>query len=141
MGVKEYLRDIRRLDSIIKMKKIEIDRISAMAEYKGVSMDPNRGGAVKGGKAGRTSEDLIVKMIDLKEELNESIGRLIDYKKKGLEMIDSLSDPKMVEIFYNRYFLFMKWEEIADNVGVTFQWIHELHKKGLKELSKKFPNV
>ena len=140
MSVKERLSEIRKIDSCVNVKSLEVEKLESMAIYKGVTLDPNKGSCGPGGRP-NSGEDLVIRMIDMKNDLNRQIGLLIERKMEGMKIIDSLSDGKMIEIFYMRYFEYRKWEEIADELGITFQWVYELHKRGLNELSKKFPNL
>ena len=133
MTAKDFLRGIRRADVLVKRKRQRVEELEDLLVYKGVSP----GESVGGGNVSRT--DKLVNVIALKDELLSDINKLVEMKRKGMLMIDSLSDPRMVDVFYRRYFDYMKWEDIANALSISTQWVHELHKTGLMEISRKFP--
>lgn len=137
MKVKEYLREIRRVETLIQMKGEQCEKLRALAVYKKGKIDPN--GAIFGSINPQSREDIMVKMIDLGDEIAREISKLLEIKQKAMRMVDSLSDAKTVSIFNKRYFLNETWENIAYDLGITFQWVHELHKRGLIEIAGKFP--
>lgn len=137
MKVKEFLREVRRIESLIEMKSDQCEKLRSIAIYKKGNLDPNN--TILRSINPHAKEEIIVKMVDLSDEIARDIETLLNIKQKAIKMIDSLSDPRTVDIFNKRYFLGKKWEDIAYELGITFQWVHELHKRGLIELAKKFP--
>ncbi len=135
MTIKEFLRDIRKSEILIQHKKEELDKARSLAVYNGVKMGDMPSGT---GDPSKSRTNALVKIMDYEDELNDAISELVERKRQGTMMVDSLDDPIMIDIFYRRYFEYQTWEEIAEKVGYTLQWIHELHRRGLIELSGKF---
>lgn len=138
MTIKEFLRDIKRKDSCIKVIEAQIRAMRDVAEYKAPVLDPIGGG--HGTPDPHSRETLVAKLVDMTEDLESiRIGYLEDVDR-AMKMILSLSDDKVLRVFHERYLEFRTWESIADRMGITFQWVHELHKRGLIELEKKYPS-
>lgn len=138
MTIKEFLRDIKRKKAAIETMDEQIVRLRSMVEYKGYVMDPNQGG--HGSRNVHSTEDMIARLVDISTEMNERKVELAEDIAKATEMITSLSDEKTLNVFRKRYLGFQTWERIADEMGITFQWVHELHKRGLIELAHRYPD-
>lgn len=138
MTVKEFLRDIKRKTEAIKLLKEQLERLRCMAEYKSPTIDEIGGG--HGTRDPHQRENLIVRISEISMKLDSLIEEMVEDMDKATEMILSLSDDKTMRVFSKRYLDFKTWERIADEMDITFQWVHELHKRGLIELSKKYPD-
>lgn len=133
--VKSFLRRVQVMTSLIERKTIHVQEMESSLIYKG--MIENDGG--KGTPDVQNRNKALAKWIALKEELQLQIERLVAMKNKAIRMIDSLEDPKQLNIFYMHYLEGVSWTDIATGLGITNQWVHELHKRGLQELQRKFP--
>lgn len=138
MTVKEYLRGIRKYTVLIKCKTAQLEKLRSLVEYHGSAMgdDPR----VPSDPAKSRTESL-VRLTALSEELDETIREMQEHRRKAMEMIDSLPDPQMIQLFYARYFDGLSWQEIAYEMNMSCQWIHELHKRGLIALEGKYHSV
>ena len=138
MTIKEFLRDIGRKMAIIDMLDDQMGKLRAMAEYKGCAIDPNQGS--HGTRNPHSTEDIMAKVVDISIEMDRKKVELAEAIAKATEMISSLSDQKTLRIFRKRYLELKTWERIADEMDITFQWVHQLHKRGLIELSRRYPD-
>lgn len=134
MNAKEYLQQIKRLDTLINRKtdllydlKSQVLSITASAE----------GERVKHSSNVHRMEDTIVKIIDLQNEINTIIDQLVDVKREILTVIDSLDDADLIDLLYRRYVYYEKWEDIALKMNYNVRWIYRLHKKALQKISEK----
>lgn len=138
MTVKEFLRDIKRKRTAVEMLEEQMERLKAMAEYRGSVIDPN--GGSRGSGDGHTLENIMVKALDISARLERTKEELMSDMEQATNMIMSLSDEKVMKVFWKRYLGFQTWESIATDMDISFQWVHELHKRGLSELHRKFPS-
>ena len=139
MTVKEFLRDIKRKNSSIKVIEAQISALRDMAEYKTPVPDPI--GGSRGTPNPHSRESLVAKLADMTTDLEKIRIEYLEDIDKAMKMILSLSDEKMLRIFHERYLEFRTWESIADRMEITFQWVHELHKRGLIELEQRYPDL
>ena len=79
-------------------------------------------------------EDTICKIIDLENEINHDIDRLVDLKREARDVIGQLSDPDQQLILELRYLCYKTWEEIADELGYCPSNIYRLHGRALEIL-------
>ena len=136
MSIKEFLLSIRRKESQIEIMQRELERMESMAQYRGSVIDEI--GGARGTSDPHSRESLVARMCDLRSELDRSVEEVVRMREKGLEMVKSLKEGNMMRVFYMRYFEHMKWEDIAEMLGVSRQWVTELHGRGLVELGKRF---
>lgn len=135
MSVWEFLRSIPKTVVLIERKTVQVQEMESSLIYKGIQ---NTEGSF-GSTDVESRNNALAEWVALKNELEKDIIKLVESKRKAMNMIGSLSEARKVDIFYRRYMENMRWEEIALSLGVTYQWVHELHKQGLRELAKKWP--
>ena len=137
MTVKDFLKDIKRKNASLDMLKEQLEKLRSMAVYKSPVMDDIGG---FGSPNVHSKEDLYAKIAETSEKLDQMQIELIDDIRKATEMIMSLKDARTLQIFSMRYLQYQTWESIADSLDITFQWVHKLHGRGLRELSERYKN-
>jgi hypothetical protein len=130
---KEYLQQIRRLDIAIDDNTEELARLKALAT-KVTSVVS--GDVVSRTREPDTLEKNVEKIIKLKEELDRDIDTFVDMKREIRRMLSQVENPSFFKILYSRYFLYKTWEQIACELGFTYQWTCELHGKALLDFQK-----
>lgn len=136
MTIKEFLRNIQAQHTRIRIMENQIRSLQGFAEYKTPVLDPI--GGSQGSPDPHSRESLIAKIIDMKTELTKMKLEYLNDIEEATKMILDIKDNKTLEVFSKRYLEFYTWEKIADSMGITSQWVHELHKRGLIELEKKY---
>lgn len=136
MTIKEFLLGIRRKEAEIEIMERELERMESMAQYRGSVIDEI--GGARGTSDPHSRESLVARMCDLRSELDRSVEEVVRMRERGLEMIKSLREGNMMRVFYMRYFEHLKWEDIAERLEISRQWVTELHGRGLVELGKRF---
>lgn len=137
MTVKDFLKDIKRKNASLDMLKEQLEKLRSMAVYKSPVMDDIGG---FGSPNVHSKEDLYAKIAETSEKLDRMQIELIDDIRKATEMIMSLKDARTLQIFSMRYLNYQTWESIADSLDITFQWVHKLHGRGLRELNERYKN-
>ncbi len=130
-NIKEYLLEVRHLDSTINRKLEELEKLRSLAEkvtttYSDMPSAPSLSTS--------KTEDIVVKIIDLSNEINEDIDRLVDMKVDVRQRIECIENPEYRNILSLRYLCQKTFEAIAVDTGYTYQWICVLHGRALKEL-------
>lgn len=74
-----------------------------------------------------------MKLIDLENEFDADIDRLVDLKIEINRVIKTVNDTDCELLLELRYLNFKTEEQIATIMGFTFQWIHSLDKKALQK--------
>lgn len=131
--VKKYLSQIRRYDSRINAKIEERDRLKAML----TKITPTLRDVPSSGSGGQDKlSDAVAKLIDLEAEINREIDSLVDARKSVVGTIDKVTDTQMHEVLCKRYIAFKTWEQIAFEIGKSYQWTWSIHGKALQAVEE-----
>lgn len=83
-------------------------------------------------------EDCVCNIIELQEEIQEEIDGLVQVEREiGRAITKAVEDPTLRALLEMRYLNYLKWEEIAVRLDVTFRWTMTLHRRALEEFSSK----
>jgi len=131
MTAKEYLGQARFLDMRINSKIQQVMSLNELATkctstISDMPKNPNRGGS--------RMEDAIVKIIDLEEEINRDIDKLVDLKRDIMTAIKAVPNTEYQTILEKRYLCFITWEQIAVDLNYSMQHTFRMHDKALKEI-------
>ena len=121
------------MDKLIDNKLLEVEQLEALATK---VTSCSSGDRVQTSGNQDKMADTVIKIIELKNNINADIDRLVDLKKEILAVIDAIQDADMIDILYKRYFQYKKWEQIALEMHYTYQWICKLHGRALQQVEK-----
>lgn len=79
-------------------------------------------------------EDIIVKMIDMQQDLQKKIDSLLDTKQHVANLISQVKDREGRLVLQQRYLQYEKWEEIASDLGYTVRQVFRIHDEALSEI-------
>lgn len=100
-----------------------------------ITVDPSKE-FVAGGSAGRGSEDLVLHIIVLEEEIRDEIAELASLERETKRLIYELvENPNYRFLLELRYLNYLRWEEIAVRMHYTLDWTKKLHRRALRVLS------
>ena len=126
MTAKEYLSQAYRLDQRIDAKIAQVASLNDLATkcnatLTGMPRNPNRGSS--------TMADAVCKIIDLQQEINEDIDRLVDLKREIVAVIKAVENTEYQILLEKRYLSFQTWEQIAVDMGYSIQHIYRIREK------------
>ena len=132
MKIKEYLMQAY-IDQRINSKLEQIAALHDLATkatvtYSDMPKSPNRSGS--------KIEDAIIKIMDLEDEINRDIDKLVDLKTDITHLIKNLDSHEHQIILEQRYLYFKPWEQIAVDMGYSIQHTFRLHDAALTELER-----
>ena len=132
MQAKEFLNKIRHIDMMIDCKCSQIkglrDRLTSIS----CPMDEK----VQSTKDPDKFTDPVSKIIELEQEINEDIDKLIDLKRVARKVIEQLDNEVEKMILYKRYFENKTFEQISVEMNYSWRQIHRLHGSALQSFSK-----
>ena len=131
MTTKEYLSQAFSLDQRINCKLEQIARLRELAEKATQTLSDMPGSATRNTNR---MEETIIKMIDLENEINDDIDKLIDIKRGITYLISVVTNPDEQILLELRYLCFKTWEQIAADTGYSIQNVYKLHSRALKNL-------
>lgn len=86
---------------------------------------------------GKGNEELIIKYIELKKELEGKLKILLEDEKELEEIIDGIDDPVGRMVIRYRYIDGMTWKKIAQKLGCNEMQVYRIRRK----MCKKIKNV
>ena len=129
MTAKEYLRQAYRLDQRINSKLEQIESLENMALNctSAITVMPRNPS-----HSASHMEDAVCKIVDIKNNLNDDITKLLNYKISIFEIIHSVKNIDYQLILEKRYLSYQSWEDIACDLNCSVSWVLKLHRKALR---------
>lgn len=137
MTAKTYLNQIRIAEIRIDDGLEELARLKALATKVTSAMD---GEVVSSSKNPDKMTDAVEKIIKLQEKINSYVDKYVDIKNEATELLAQVENPTHYKILHSRYVLHKTWEQIACEIGYTYQWVCQLHGVALLEFEKILKN-
>lgn len=136
MTTREFLGQYQDINAAINLKLAEISQLRCMALRVTGVMSPNK---VQGGGQGRGNlEDIIAKLADLDNEVNQDIDRLLAVKHQIEAYIAAVPDSQIRAILTARHINGMSWTDVAIYVGGgnTADSVRMMHKRFMQSCSQ-----
>lgn len=129
MTAKEYLNRAYRLNDKIESNLRQLESLEAKATSVTVNFNPK----VQGG-TGNGVEQIIFKILALKEKIRAETERYIDTLDEIRSTIDKVKDPDENLLLTLRYIEFMKWEEIMEKMNFSRPQVFRIYNNALKSI-------
>ena len=129
MTAKEYLY---RIDQRINSKIEQVASLRELSRKATTTLSD----MPKGTPNPHSKENIILKMMDLENEINEDIDSLVDLKREIVGIIKRVENTEMQSLLEQRYLCFRSWEQIAFEMGYSLQHTFRLHTRALKIIEK-----
>ena len=131
MSAKEYLSQAMYIDQRINSKLEQVMTLRETATKATATLSdmprsdsPNL----------QSMENTIVKIVDLENEINRDIDRLVDLKAEVRQMIAALENPEQQLILELRYLCFKQWSAIMEEMGISETSVYRIHGEALKNI-------
>lgn len=138
MNAKEYLSQTAVINHKIDSKLEQAGSLRTLAMKVTTTFGEDK---VKTTKKQSPMEEIMVKLIDLEQEVNDDIDVLIKTKEELLEVINQVSDINHQVILEKRYIAGKTWEDIAKETGYDRSTVYRNHGKALKEVEEIINNA
>lgn len=133
MDAKEYLSQAYRIDQRINSK---LEQVMSLRNLLGKATGTLSGAPKAATPNPHSMEDTICKMVDMENEINDDIDRLVDLKAEIMRRIKCVENTEYQTLLELRYLCFKRWEDIAVDMGYSLRRLYELHDCALEEISK-----
>lgn len=131
LKAKEFLMQAYHIDIRINSKIDQISSLHDLATKATSTLSDMPGSATRNV---HRMEDVILKIIELEEEIRGDMNNLIDLKQSIMKTIKKLKSVDFQAVLELRYLCMKQWEQIAVNMGYSLQHIFRLHDKALKDV-------
>lgn len=131
MGVKEFLKNGRKLNFEIDELIKERDKAFALACGGAVKYDDERVQT----SPGNVTENKFINYAEITAEIDRKIDELYAYRIEMHHLINTIDNSLYRAVLTARYINCDTWEKIADNMGYDIRHIHRIHGRALREIS------
>lgn len=129
MTAKEYLRELKKLDTCINQKMQEKAALYS-STIGAARMDTV---PVHGGGPSAVVEKTIERLEEMEAEINRQIDSFTGQRHMIIDQIQGLSSEAYISVLYKRYVEFKRLEEIAVEMGYTYKYVSRVHGYALQE--------
>ena len=129
--IKEYLKQVARLDIQIKNKLIEQQQWRDIAL--GITSN-TEGEKVQSSGAKSKMADAINRCVDMEAEIDGLVDKLIDTKKDVIQTIERLDSATEYNVLHLLYIQGKDLQEVADQYGKEYGWATTVHGRALKNV-------
>lgn len=132
MTAKEYLSRIRRQNFILKQTEHELTEIrSDILTIRASSLAEHVSGSKNSDVA-----DKYIRLEQYMDKVNHEWDILINMRMEAKAMIKALPDPQQQAVLYARYINCKRWEDIASDMGYSWQGVFKLHGRALQSFER-----
>ena len=129
MTAKEYLSQVRFIDSMVDSKLEQLTRLKETATKATATIsDMPRSDSPDL----QSMETTVVKMIDMEREIDAEIDKLVDLKREIRDVIQKVHTPRYRALLEMRYLSFMTWEEIAEAMELDVSNVYRARRGALR---------
>lgn len=134
MDAKEYLTQIRKISMQINEKSEEIAKLKVQIE--GGSISYEKDGTTSGHTDTERNAHMIMRLTELKDEINHQVDMLILAKQRDMALIDMVPDANQMTVLYERYIHLRSWEKISEKLNYSLHYIYRIHNLALDEFNR-----
>lgn len=134
MTAKEYLNQLISIEKLIQVKTTERERLMALATKVTSALSDCK---VETSPDNTKVQNIIIKMAELREEIEEQASRYTSLYRKIEEEIDDIEDDRYKILLIMRYMKGASFSDIADKLGYEKRWTLVLHKRALQDFEKR----
>lgn len=140
MNAKEFLSQAYLLDQQIKSKSEQVESLNELA----TRCTPALTGMPRSAShSSSPMADAVGKIIDLESEIGDEARRLVEMKRRIVQVINCVENVNLRILLERRYLCGDTWEMIAVSMNYDSRWTRRLHERALVVvqdiLEKKFP--
>lgn len=129
LTAKQYLDQLRVIDTKINQKMEELADLMTAATSTG-AIDYSKDRAQTSPQ--NAQENRICKYVDLDAEINREIDEFVDIKHRVTKEIQELNVDYYIKILFKVYVQYKTVKDAANEIGLSYQYVRDLHKKALK---------
>ena len=129
LTAKQYLDQLRVIDTKINQKMEELADLMTAATSTG-AIDYSKDRVQTSPQ--NAQENRICKYVDLDAEINREIDEFVDIKHRVTKEIRELNVDYYIKILFKVYVQYKTVKDAANEIGLSYQYVRDLHKKALK---------
>ena len=131
MEAKEYLKLAWKVDQQIDDKIEQINILKELSEKTTAVLSDMPG---KSTRNIHSREEVIARMMDSEESLNQEVLKLIEIRENVRAAIAGVENVECRMLLEERYLCYHGWNEIAEDMGYSLDNVYRIHRKALEEI-------
>jgi len=132
MEAKEFLEQVKLCDLHIRQRLEERAKLEALATH----ITPNyEADVVQHGTTDKIG-NVATTIVEIDREICEEVAKYKKIRKEVSEVVGMIQDADYVDVLYQRYFEYKKFEAIAEGMNLSKVWVFQLHTRALDEVDK-----
>lgn len=133
MSAREYLQRLKSLDYQVTIKISELNELNEIITALGSSASDVK--VQTSGTSDKTG-NLAIRLTELQKQAIEKCNEWAMMKIEALKLINKMEDRRYQSVL-NLYYLQNKtFNETAEKMGVSYQWVNVLHKNAVAEFAE-----
>lgn len=132
MNAKDYLLQIQKLDKLIENKLQEVAHWKAVATGTTVCSEGDR---VQSSGSKQKMADAICRYMQMEDEINAAIDKLVDTKQEIIETIEQLHIDEY-DLLHKIYVQKKELYEAAVEMDRSYRWATSVHGRALANVQK-----
>lgn len=139
LSAREYLEQLEVLDTNINQ---DLERLSDMKTNASCSgaIDYSKDRVQTSLLGDKLSND-VARYVDFEEQINAEIDRFVDAKEQIIQEIRDLRVKNYIQVLFKVYVQFKSIKVAATEMGMSYQYVREIHKKALKAFEQTYKNL
>lgn len=138
ISAKAFFQQLWDIEKQIGVKAEQVERLKSLATKVTAAMSEANS---RPSGASRSTEDVMVKIIDLQNELTAEIGRLVDLKCEAYTIIRLIPNEKQRRSLEYRYLNCNTMEKVGEKLGCSTKWARKIINEALSEAEKIMKNA
>lgn len=138
ISAKAFFQQLWDIEKQIGVKAEQVERLKSLATKVTAAMSEANS---RPSGASRSTEDVMVKIIDLQNELTTEIGRLVDLKREAYTIIRLIPNEKQRRSLEYRYLNCNTMEKVGEKLGCSTKWARKIINEALSEAEKIMKNA
>ena len=139
MTTRQYLNQIRLLDVQINHRIKQADDIRAKAFL--LSAVDTTKDKIQTSPSSDAGLRYVDRYVDMEREIDALIDKYIDTKNRIIGEIHALEDERFVRVLYYRYVEYLTYNDIAERMNYSKDYVFRLHREALQEFGRITVNV
>lgn len=138
MTAKEYLQQYGESVRIAERLKTEYEQ--ELLRIDSVRSTLGGDGTPHGNGINRATEDKAIRLADKAHRLKDAELEAVRIRQ---EVFDTIRDIPNVEgeVLYLRYINLLRWEQVAETMGYSYQGVFNIHRRALEIVEKKLESI
>lgn len=132
MTAKQYLSQLRKIESRIEINIEQLERLRSLAEKTTTVFSPCK--SYGSNQHPDKIAEIVCKIIELEDLIAIDLGDLLKTKIKIWEAINKVGDANFRMILLLRYVECRNWKDIAEEMFYSERWIYQAHGQALQEI-------